>query len=596
MIRRAFLVALLLAACTHRPPQELPPPSSSRIDEGETAAYNSEFSRAKTIFAEVVAKDAKRENRDRAALRLATIHWRIDENYDGARHTLAPLTEDGPEQWSALLELARLERSAKNWSAAQSAASRSRNAARTESERRSSITSYALSVIEPEKQRVLAGETVSDVHALREAVDLVRVVVDAEPGRLQRSLALLDGGVLLRDPEAIRAGWSSYFVAAAPSKILDHARELVMGDNIAQGLVESRLFDEAVMFDPSLHEVARYARFVRDATQRTNDYYRRIAQNQGVVKADDRAVVEKDLRAIAQSVWKDIIGTPFDEKEFDEKRDGELARRFGTFVSVGETGGRLDVHAGHRVLDDSREVEQYGRRATTRFIVLDTMISNGYESWARDGRAQHGGWASEGLIIQVRPAYAEGSLGPWRRLTDPEERKKADEEIARETAKDYERAAKDPYAYLPGLALRLRRQSAERTLAKFPQREQWIAEMVRMTQESSIFAHEGRHAIDAHYAKIEDDAELEFRAKLSEIAFAPDPRLGLTGGIISSDIGSSSPHGKANTRIMKGLVAWMKTHANVDQTRPLLPQLDKLTDDELREAARSMDPWATAIP
>jgi hypothetical protein len=32
--------------------------------------------------------------------------------------------------------------------------------------------------------------------------------------------------------------------------------------------------------------------------------------------------------------------------------------------------------------------------------------------------------------------------------------------------------------------------------------------------------------------------------------------------------------------------------AGLDATRPLLPQLDKLTDEQLRAAARSMDPYA----
>jgi hypothetical protein len=38
----------------------------------------------------------------------------------------------------------------------------------------------------------------------------------------------------------------------------------------------------------------------------------------------------------------------------------------------------------------------------------------------------------------------------------------------------------------------------------------------------------------------------------------------------------------------------MKAHAKLDPNRPVLPQLDTLTDEQLREAARSMDPWATS--
>lgn len=58
----------------------------------------------------------------------------------------------------------------------------------------------------------------------------------------------------------------------------------------------------------------------------------------------------------------------------------------------------------------------------------------------------------------------------------------------------------------------------------------------------------------------------------------------------------SSPHGRANKRAAEGIVSWMDVHRaaikNLDPARPLLPQFDKLTDDQMREAIRSMDPWA----
>jgi len=53
----------------------------------------------------------------------------------------------------------------------------------------------------------------------------------------------------------------------------------------------------------------------------------------------------------------------------------------------------------------------------------------------------------------------------------------------------------------------------------------------------------------------------------------------------------------ANARIMKGLLTWMHAHqgeiAELDSARPLLPQFDRLTDEQMRAAFRSMDPWAS---
>ncbi len=125
-------------------------------------------------------------------------------------------------------------------------------------------------------------------------------------------------------------------------------------------------------------------------------------------------------------------------------------------------------------------------------------------------------------------------------------------------------------------------------------RLRYLAELERAVQESSIFAHEGRHAIDKRAGE-SSSRNLEFTAKLSEVAFAPEPRLAV-GGIFDANIGDSSPHGQANLKVMKGLVAWMKAHkgeiGELDSERPLLPQFDLLTDDQIRAAFRSMDSLA----
>ena len=51
-----------------------------------------------------------------------------------------------------------------------------------------------------------------------------------------------------------------------------------------------------------------------------------------------------------------------------------------------------------------------------------------------------------------------------------------------------------------------------------------------------------------------------------------------------------------SVRVMNGLVAWMQAHAQeipaIDTSRPLLPQFDRLTNEQIRDAHRSMDPWA----
>jgi hypothetical protein len=113
--------------------------------------------------------------------------------------------------------------------------------------------------------------------------------------------------------------------------------------------------------------------------------------------------------------------------------------------------------------------------------------------------------------------------------------------------------------------------------------------------ESSIVAHEGRHAIDKRINSRFSGSEMEFRAKLSQVVFATYPRLAMDG-IMSGNIGDETPHGQANLKAVKGVVAWMEAHAGeiegFDEDRPTLPQFDRLTDEQIKATFAAQDPLA----
>jgi hypothetical protein len=199
--------------------------------------------------------------------------------------------------------------------------------------------------------------------------------------------------------------------------------------------------------------------------------------------------------------------------------------------------------------------------------------------------------------------YADSGVRQWRRIADPQLRNEAEREIADESRRDVERARAREVTHLPGLTLRLAQQAvtnvrdrlAATGLSGDALRDAVISTLTRDKFDSSIWAHEGRHAIDKKIFGITDNTELEYGAKLSEIALARSPRL---MGSVLDPIGGSSAHGLANERILKGVVAWMRGHASeisgLALDSPLLPQLDKLTDDQIRAAFRSLDPLAAA--
>ena len=90
-------------------------------------------------------------------------------------------------------------------------------------------------------------------------------------------------------------------------------------------------------------------------------------------------------------------------------------------------------------------------------------------------------------------------------------------------------------------------------------------------------------------------AQLEFTAKLSEIALSPYPRLAF-GSIMAPSVGDGTPHGQGNARVLRGIGVWMTDHsreiAEFDPRLPPLTQLPNLRVDQLRAAARSLDPLA----
>jgi hypothetical protein len=285
----------------------------------------------------------------------------------------------------------------------------------------------------------------------------------------------------------------------------------------------------------------------------------------------------------------------------------EIARAYGLYGTVGKTGGFESVHLGHLVQSDRVPIVQYGHRTAVSYLVIDNLISNGYKSWLWDGDATDGGWTEAGpVIVQARPGYTRGPLDAWSLVADPQHRR---EYLARQPRLDAtDRAAlrSAEVAYLPGLAHRLNLQVAGQVLARARSQvgrghdlhRAYLAEYSRANLQQSILIHEGRHALDLDIipgTSVANRAELEYRAKLSELALADYPRLALMN-IDGATIDGDNEHGRANRRIMAHYASWIRTHASevrgYDRSSPALAQLDLLSDKQIRAVASALDPFA----
>lgn len=272
-----------------------------------------------------------------------------------------------------------------------------------------------------------------------------------------------------------------------------------------------------------------------------------------------------------------------------------LRNAYGMYGTLGETSSYPSLHGGHLVRDETISIAQYGRSGELRFIVIDNMLSNGFESWLWDGWAEAGGWATDdGAIVQVRSAYTDGPLNALRRSRPGAERERFLAEIERNAPAELAALGRDGIAELPATGDRLELQAIDAIATEAGGDDAaFVSAYWDGVVGYSIVLHEGRHALDKASER-HSTLDLEYRAKLSQIALSAHPRLGLAN-VAGATIGAT-PHGRANRRVLEGYRAWMRRHraeiAGFDRAQPTLSQLHLLTDAQIRAIAASLDPWA----
>jgi len=571
----------------------------------------------------------QRIERIQAAINSARDSWRIQHQPDKARKILAAARATDTNAAGLLMELAVLEVAQTNHNAAAHAARTALSEVKTPHDIFSARDVFGYVVWDEVLNGILrSGVTATKVGAtdrVHEAVCLWDANMQTDsgwryPSQFQTFLALFAGN----GPAALRA-WHSYYriapgatvneTLAAPARTLNRLlptftenADATTRREVVEALAQSRLFAEAAVLalqwklesDDALLDLIAYARWTNQLERELGKEYRQRAMGKNY--RDYKRSVEKIMTTQAEALWKQLHWrTP--PKRFTIGRfTRELGARYGAVFRLAYPDA---VSFAHCVGERSVTVEQYGHKKVMRFIELDSVVSNGHYDWVTGVQGSgFGGWAesSPNRFYEVR---TDRSVIAWKQATDPELLRLDHEQLARWEREDAEKAKTHSAGYFPGLALRLRLNSSEKLLQSLKARglrdaelrAAFIQQYAEAVQASLLVAHEGRHVIDMRNPlrlwKLED---LEFRAKLSEVAFAPNPPLTLGTGTIFNDgiDGGSHPHSRANQRVMKGLLAWLQSHAAeipaLDRSQPLLPQFDRLTDDQMRAAIRSMDP------
>jgi hypothetical protein len=450
-------------------------------------------------------------------------------------------------------------------------------------------------------------------------------VLAQQPGRSDAAEALMEVALRLDDGPGVLRAFMAFFLFADDASVsatmrLPHAtvRRLAttwrgsvlpaaQRKQLVTALAQARFHSLAAnvartlrMPGPVHRGLLHYDAFLKAMAEIDAQFYPRIALGLRDYQGTYEAAVEAPARKLLLALGE----VPPTERDALFDRLFEVIReRFGAEGYLGSTMNFYGMLAGHVVFDEQREVAQYGYTGKFRYVAIDRMISRDFTSWY--GTTNVGGWGTATSMVQVRQAYLRE---PYRRLAwmvDPAERASLLSRIEVLEQSDLARCSADRYAEPAALPLRLRLDASDRLYARLTARGlagqglvlAFVSESLRLSVEATVFAHEGRHALDQVHFKTEFDAmgddERELRAKYSEIAFSSDPRLALTGSILGGQLDESSGHGRANKRFRVVLVDWMTAHADqivgLDRQRPLIMQADLLSVAQLVQLVRAAD-------
>ena len=459
-----------------------------------------------------------------------------------------------------------------------------------------------------------------DFEQLKGELSKIEGYSSQNPENIELAYLQMGLSLILKNKNMFWEGWHNYFRLPkdkeARSFLSQSQDSLIQGLeswesgvvslNLIEGLVFSRLYDFAMMmlkFDsiglnkqPYVEKIKHYYQYINQTQDNAFSYYREKALGNNDCDSFFAKQDKLDLW-----MWEMLKGKK-EEKDFSKRNlESELYKQFGLkmmFTGRGESQD-LIIFGGHGYIEETVQIEQYGRKGSFKYIKLHNLVGNIYDHWYRN-YVGIGGWASiGGEVMQVRNWYVNYPVSVWNKLNDQEAREKWLKEINSQMEKDTKLLEKDPYAFPTGFADHIKFLRYDQMIQSLKQKGlngralkmAFFSDVEYFFEYTGMHLHEARHVLDnpiylANREKYPLEVR-EFRAKLSEIAFSPDPHLVVAESILEE--------GTANRSVIEVIVNWMqenkKAIENYDWTKPVILQLMSLTKDQLIEAVRSVDPF-----
>lgn len=585
--------------------------SAATFSEGRAAYDLNRVADAERIYAEVSAdRSASAADRASAERELARIAWLIDGDAKRARGHLSAAERIGDKPCDTAALSARVLREA-NLYAEALGQSDALLAACPEPDGRDLIRTHIIGARLDFAAATLA-ERKRQLEAARAEAAQFTVNADVEAARVRLEIAFLSG-----DANAALAAWKDFFWLEdtdAPQALETAGVTGLFTAGLAAGAApqdQLRLAD--LLMRTGFSEPSR--RFADSvglagrvgggdpAWKRLQAYWRERGKLEAILLRINRGLARGkahggDTIASAMAFTQTLMqaaGASGDPR-------AALRQHYNLVGTAGATNGYPSMHGGHVIEDHADRVSQYGKSADIHFIAIDNLLANGFTSWLWDGSATVGGWTADGVIVHIRSGYVQSPLRGYRQAQASAVRSRLIQREPQLAREDLAKLKQRPVATLDGLSARLQLQLVDRIAAvartrstdEASFRRAFLAEYSRANLDQSIRKHEGRHAIDEALgvsARVEQRV-LEYQAKLSELALTDYPRMALIN--MNRSLEGDGPHDVAGARIFDQLRQWMEAHTDqvmgYDLALPALVQLDKLSDSQISEIARDLDP------
>lgn len=618
MKRIVYLLLPILLSTYAKAQQQM-----ATIERANVAYDQLDLKKSYGILEAVLSIDTLQEEQKCRALRkLAHQDWKYHQNYALAKERLMKADSLGRSKYDTWMLISRIERESHHFKEALHAALYARELANSNNALNLANTEYAHAVFMFSVDHLNKGNSI-DTILLANTSTLLSNVLETDAGLPRPSKLLLGIALLNNDGENVWKAWKSYFqfqdIQKVSPYLTDPAEQLnqvcsnwngnklsvTQQEVLLDALASSRFYlfipayveknNDGLCYYGKTKNVIAYSKYLEDVQKETNEYYRLIA-----IGGENEDAYITWLHNKREELWNTLTFTA--KKEYSEANFlDETEKHFGARGFTGGTGNYSGyvLCLGHIVNQEKAKVEQYGFEPEFTYTQLDMMVSNGFSSWFWESKSI-GGWATENEIIRVRAAYLNGPINAWKMVTDPVERQKKEriiEDFLNGTSSDQHRVAK-------GLAVKLKFDAltglydhlSSTGLLGNDLKLAFLSKYEQYRMEASILAHEGRHSIDQKYMPKEfegwSNEEREFRAKLSQIIFAPAPKLELSGMVTS--ITGDSGHILANRRIVTVAIEWMKVNkeniSGYSDQKSAFSQMHLLTKKQIKECYQQADP------